>query len=143
MHLFDYPLAVFVGLALAVGVWAGAALVGFSRERNFYPLVVIVTASYYGLFALLGGTVTALWSEVGVTFLFVALAVAGYRSTDWIAVAALIGHAVFDAVHGGLIDNAGVPPWWPSFCLTFDVVMAALVAWRLRAARPATAPSAL
>lgn len=134
MHMFEFPLALSIGTALAAAIWGAASLAGFSRERGFYPLVVIVTASYYVLFAVLGGAAPALWGELGVTLVFVALAVAGYKSTNWIAVAALIGHAVFDLVHAGVIDNAGVPPWWPPFCLSFDLAMAAILAWRLRAA---------
>src|SRR4051812_49252143 len=104
MHMFHYPLAVFVGMALAGAVWAGASLVGFNRDRSFYPLVVIVTASYYILFALLGGSAPALWSEIGVTLVFMTAAVAGYRTSNWVAVAALLGHALFDVVHDGMID---------------------------------------
>jgi len=135
MHLFDYPPAVLTGAILAAGIWAAASLVGFSRERGFYPLVVIVTASYYVLFAVLGGAGAALWWESGVTLVFVATAVAGYKRSNWIAVAALLGHAVFDLIHEGVIANAGVPPWWPAFCLTFDVTLAGILAWRLHAAR--------
>lgn len=143
MQLFDYPLAAAVGAALAAGIWASASLVGFSRERGFYPLVVIVTASYYVLFAVLGGSAPALWSEIGVMLVFVAAAIGGYKTSDWIAVAALAGHALFDAIHGGVIADAGVPPWWPAFCLSFDVVLAAIVAWRLRAAGAPVAPFGL
>ena len=38
-----------VGLALVVAVFG--TLVGFDRHRAFYPTVLIVIASYYGLFA--------------------------------------------------------------------------------------------
>jgi hypothetical protein len=35
-----------------------------------------------------------------------------------------------------MIVNAGVPLWWPAFCLAFDVTMAAVLATRLaRAAK--------
>jgi hypothetical protein len=29
---------------------------------------------------------------------------------------------VFDVFHHLLIDNPGVPRWWPGFCMSFDVV---------------------
>lgn len=131
MNLLHYPLAALVGVALAIGVCAAAALVGFSRERGFYPLMMIVIASYYVLFALLAGAVPALWREIAATLVFITLAIAGYKRTDWIVVAALAAHGLFDAVHGRLIADAGVPPWWPAFCLTFDVTMAAVLAIRL------------
>ena len=40
-------------LALAIGFFATA--VGFDRSRVFYPVVMIVIATYYALFALMGG----------------------------------------------------------------------------------------
>lgn len=131
MNLLQYPLAALVGVALAVGICTAAALVGFSRERGFYPLMMIVIASYYVLFALLAGAVPALWREIAATLVFITLAIAGYKRTDWIVVAALAAHGLFDAVHGRVIADAGVPPWWPAFCLTFDVAMAAVLAIRL------------
>jgi hypothetical protein len=52
---------------------------------------------------------------------FAALAVAGFKRKLWIVAAALAGHGVFDAVHGTLLTNPGVPVWWPAFCLAYDV----------------------
>jgi hypothetical protein len=31
-------------------------------------------------------------------------------------------HGIFDFFHHLLIVNAGVPHWWPGFCMAFDVV---------------------
>ncbi|MCK7533809.1 MAG: hypothetical protein MZV63_23650 [Marinilabiliales bacterium] len=47
--------------------------------------------------------------ESVVMTLFVAAAVAGFTSSAWIVVVALAGHGVFDAVHGHVVENAGVP----------------------------------
>ncbi len=41
------------GLALVVGAFATVA--GYDRDRSFYPTVLIVVASYYDLFAIMGG----------------------------------------------------------------------------------------
>ena len=49
------------GLALALGFAATA--IGFDRERSFYPVVLIVIASYYILFAAMAGAVNALTAE--------------------------------------------------------------------------------
>jgi hypothetical protein len=62
-----------------------------------------------------------------------AAAVAGFRSSAWIVVVALAGHGVFDAVHGHVIENAGVPAW----CLAYDVGAAAGLVWLLRRGRVA------
>jgi hypothetical protein len=120
-----------VGIALALTVGTFAALARFDRERVFYPTVLIVTASYYALFAVLGADPAALGRETGGFLLFVVASVVGFRRNLWIVVAALSGHAVFDAVHGQLIANAGTPQWWPAFCLAFDVTAAAFLAVRI------------
>jgi hypothetical protein len=55
-----------------------------------------------------------------------------FKSSAWIVVVALAGHGVFDALHGHVIENAGVPAWWPAWCLAYDVGAAAGLAWLLR-----------
>jgi hypothetical protein len=49
----------------------------------------------------------------------------------WIVAVALASHGIFDAVHGFLVENPGVPAWWPAFCLSFDVGAGAYLAWVL------------
>jgi hypothetical protein len=38
---------------------------------------------------------------------------------------------VLDAVHDSVIDDPGVPVWWPAFCLSYDVFAAGCLAWLL------------
>ena len=121
-----------VGIVLSIGVAFFARSVRFDRDRAFYPTVMIVVASYYVLFAAMSGSVQAVVIESVVMTLFAAAAVAGFKSSAWVVVVALAGHGVFDAVHGHLIENAGVPIWWPAWCLAYDVGAAAGLAWRLR-----------
>ena len=102
-----------VGLVLSIGVALFARWVGFDRDRAFYPTVLIVIASYYVLFAVMSGSVETVLLESIMTALFAGAAVAGFKSSAWIVVAALAGHGVQDAVHGHIIANAGVPVWWP------------------------------
>ena len=127
------PVSVGVLLAIAVGLLGTIA--GLDRDRAYYPVVAIVVASYYALFAVLGGSSQALVLESLVGLLFVAAAIAGFRRSLWIAAGALAAHGLFDFVHSGLIPNPGVPAWWPAFCLAFDVTAAAYLAWRLMARR--------
>lgn len=120
-----------IGLTLSSAVAGFAAAVGFDRERVFYPTVLIVIASYYVLFAVLGGSRSTLTIEILVASGFLLVAVVGYQKNAWLVVAALIGHGVFDFVHRFLIDNPGVPHWWPGFCLAFDALLGAFLAARL------------
>ena len=122
---------IMIGLALALGVGVFATLVGFDRDRAFYPTVLIVVASYYCLFALMAGATSALPYEVGLFLLFGVVAVMGFRGSLWIVVVGLALHGVFDLIRGDLIANRGVPTWWPAWCLAYDAMAAAYLAWRL------------
>jgi len=121
-----------IGIVLAVGVALFARYVGFDRDRAFYPTVMIVIASYYVLFAAMSGSVQTVIIESVVMTLFAAAAVAGFKSSAWIVVLALAGHGVFDAVHDHVVENAGVPVWWPAWCFAYDVTAAAGLGWLLR-----------
>ncbi len=110
------------GVALALGICFLATAVGLDRDRAFYPTLMIVIASYYGLFAVIGGSLHVLTLELVGIGAFALLSVVGFRITLWWVVGALVAHGVFDWFHGRLIADPGVPSWWPMFCLTYDVV---------------------
>lgn len=124
-----------IGSLLSLVVSVFARLVGLDRDRAFYPTVLIVVASYYQLFALMGGTTHALLIELSVMAVFVAAAVAGFKGNLWVVVAALVGHGVFDFFHAGIVTNAGVPAWWPPFCMSYDVGAGGCLAWLLLRAK--------
>jgi hypothetical protein len=120
-----------IGVGLAVVVCAFAMLAGLDRDRVFYPTLVIVIATYYILFAVMGSSTSALAWESLIAASFLALAVAGFRKNLWVIVAALAGHGVFDFFHHLVIQNPGVPVWWPGFCLAFDVLAGGFLAMLL------------
>lgn len=120
-----------IGVILSLAVAGLATVVGFDRERAFYPSIMIVIASYYVLFAVMGASSRTLIIEIVMASVFSLVSILGFRKILWFVVAALIGHGVFDFVHHFVIDNAGVPHWWPGFCLAFDGVLGAWLAVRL------------
>jgi hypothetical protein len=120
-----------IGLALAAAVAWFATAVGLARERSFYATVLIIVGSYYVLFAAMGASRRTLVAEIGVAGIFVLLAVLGFKGNLWLLAVGLIGHGAFDFVHHFVIDNPGVPRWWPGFCMAFDVLFGVLMAWRL------------
>jgi hypothetical protein len=120
-----------IGIGLAAAVCAFAALSGFDRDRAFYPTLAIVVATYYILFAVMGGSRTALVQESAVAVVFVALAVVGFKKNLWVAAAAIAGHGLFDSVHHLFIHNPGLPSYWPGFCMAFDIVAGAFLAFLL------------
>ena len=123
-----------VGIVLSLGVALFARRVGFDRDRAFYPTVLIVIASYYVLFAAMSESVQTVLLESMAMTAFLIAAVVGFKSSAWIVVGGLAGHGVFDAVHGMLLENSGVPMWWPAFCLAYDVGAAGGTAQAVRRA---------
>ena len=121
----------FIGLALAVIVAGGATVLGMDRERSLYPAILIVVASYYVLFAVMGADRPTLLLEILAASGFTLLALLGFKNSPWLIAAALAGHGVFDSVHHLLIENPGVPLWWPGFCLAFDGIAGAWLALRI------------
>jgi hypothetical protein len=124
-----------VGAGLALAVSALATCVGFDRDRAFYPTLMIVIASYYALFAVMGGSVQALAMESVVIAVFFLVSILGFKRNLWFVAGALFAHGIFDFFHGHLISNPGVPVWWPMFCLTYDITAAAYLAWLLNRSR--------
>ena len=132
------PLLIGVILALLVALFA--KLVGLDRDRAFYPTVLVVVASYYDLFAVMAGPGPALGVELAASAGFLVAVVVGFRRNLWIVVAGLAAHGVFDLLHPHLIENPGVPSFWPMFCMAYDVMAAACLAFLLRRDRPRARP---
>jgi hypothetical protein len=120
-----------IGVALALGVCGLGVVAGFERDRAFYPVMLIVIASYYDLFAVIGGDKGVLGIEIVISLGFAALAVLGFRVNLWLTVAGLLGHAGLDFGHGHVVTNPGLPTWWPVFCATFDAVAGLYLLWAL------------
>lgn len=124
-----------VGVILAAAVCGFATMAGLDRDRAFYPTVTIVIASYYGLFAVMGGSMRALAQESVVITGFLLVAFIGFKRNLWFVVIALAAHGLFDFAHGHVIADPGVPAWWPAFCLAYDGVTAAYLAMLLLRSR--------
>ena len=124
-------MAYLIGVGLALAVCLLATFGGLDRDRAFYPTVTIVIASYYGLFAIMGGSTQALATDSAIVVGFIFVSILGFRRNLWLLVAALVMHGLFDWIHGHLISNPGVPLWWPAFCLTYDVTSAGYLTWLL------------
>jgi hypothetical protein len=117
-----------IGLFLSLAVAGFAIIVGLDRERAFYPTVMIVIALYYVLFAVMAPSGRPLVDEIFAASAFLVLATIGYKRNLWLVAIALVGHGVFDFVHHFLIENPGVPHWWPGFCLVFDLIFGGVLA---------------
>jgi len=124
-------MALLIGFALAFVVGVFGTVVSLDRDRAFYPTAMIVIASLYVLFAAMGAPPHTLVTELAVGAVFIGMATWGFKSSLWLVVLALAAHGIFDFFHGALVPNPGVPAWWPEFCLAYDEVAAAYLAWLL------------
>src|SRR5262245_28048729 len=106
-----------VGVILALSISTCATAIGFDRDRSFYPTILIVIAILYDFFAIIAGSTHALLMVSSPIALFVIAAGTWFKKTLWWVVIGLVGHGLFDLVHGHLISNPGVPVWWPGWCL--------------------------
>ncbi|WP_109487139.1 hypothetical protein [Occallatibacter savannae] len=128
-----------IGIGIAITVCLFAALTKFDRDRVFYPTVVLVVAHYYILFAVMGATLHVVLAESIAAAAFIVLAVVGFKTSQWITAAALAGHGLYDWFHHLIIQDPGVPVWWPAFCMSFDILAGAIFAMLLLQRRSAVA----
>jgi hypothetical protein len=128
-------MALLVGVLLAITVGVMTTIVGFARDRSFYPTVMIVIAAIYTLFAAMGATTQTLVFEALAGLIFIAVAVWGFKSSLWLVAAALAAHGIFDVGHDYVISNPGVPVWWPAFCSAYDLTAAGFLALLITSGR--------
>ncbi len=115
-------MAYVIGSVLALIVGLSLTLLKMDRDRSLYPAILLVIAFLYDLFAVMGGSSQALIMETAGGVVFAALAVVGFKTSLWLVVIGLVGHGIYDIFHPNLIDDPGVPAFWPAFCSSYDVV---------------------
>lgn len=131
-----------IGIVAATVVGLFATVVGFDKERGFYPVVLIVIAALYLLFAAMANSTASLVAETVPALVFVSMAVLGFRkNAPWLVVSGLALHGIFDFFHHSVIENPGVPAWWPGWCLSYDVVAAAYLGALILVRRSSNAAS--
>ena len=96
-------LPIIAGLTLGAGIAAAARWAGYDRDRSFYPTVLMVVASYYVLFAVMGGQ--ALSVELAIATGFAGLAWLGGRGRLWLVGVGLLLHGLFDLLHPAVMSG--------------------------------------
>lgn len=76
---WEHTLAYLIGALLAFAVGGLGTVVGLDRDRAFYPTVMMVIASYYVLFAVMGGSTHTLLAEAAVATVFMAVTLVGFK----------------------------------------------------------------
>lgn len=90
---------ILIGIILGLIIVLSGKVTRFENNRWFYPAILIVIGLLYILFGIFDGKV-----EVIVFETFFA--------------------AIFDVFHNFIIENSGVPNFYPQFCLAVDFVLA-------------------
>lgn len=120
-----------IALELLGGVVLASALIAFARwrraEDRMFAVVLAITAAYYVIQAILGGTPEDVLLELLGLALFGAAAVLGFVGRRWWLAAGWAAHAAWDvALHTGG-RGAYVPEWYPMLCVGFDLFLAGFI----------------
>ncbi len=119
----EYTIGIVLGLAIA-GL---AKILEYDKDRSFYPVILIVIAMYYVLFAVMNESAGIIITELIIALVFMSIAVVGARVSALIVAVGLMAHGVFDLFHNLIVTNPDVPAWWPGFCAAVDVVLGLVV----------------
>jgi hypothetical protein len=133
-------LPVATGIALAIGIGVLARVSRLDRDRAYYPLMLIVIAWYYMLFAVMSGSMRTLLLESIPVAAFMVMAVVGFRRNPGLVATGLVAHGLFDSVHGQVITNTGMPSWWPAFCASIDIALGVYALWQFALSRSQRTP---
>lgn len=109
------------GIVVASAIIIAAKAFKFDRDRSFYPVILIVIASYYPLFALIARD--AVLIELTIAGVFFLIAVSGTLRFKWLIGIGLMLHGGLDMVYYIHPLSTGVPHWWPVFCAVVDVIL--------------------
>ncbi len=58
-----------------------------------------------------------------IAFAFFVVAVFGALRFPLLVGIGIVAHGLFDLVHPVIIQNPGVPAWWPTFCMSLDIFL--------------------
>lgn len=122
---------IFVGILSGIVIISAGKITQFEKDASFYPLILIVIALLYVLFAQMDQGLFVIIVETGVALIFIAMAIAGHKINDVWTVIGYSIHGLYDFFHPAILNNAGVPDWWPGFCLGIDEVIAGYLLFRV------------
>lgn len=116
---------------LTLGIIIAFIAIAMAKDLQLPPrtfaLSLLALPAVYMVFALSVGDMHAFGLELayGLPY-FVSGYVCftrGFKGSGILVVALWMGHAVYDIYHHVLVTNAGMPGWYPAFCLGFDLIM--------------------
>ena len=131
-----FMIAMIAGFAVALVTVLGIKAGKTENQPWAYPLVLATYPLFYFAFAVYAGSIEALLYEVLYALpIFAVACIAAIKNLRFTLLLLAIGyfaHGVYDIVHEHLFINPGMPAWWPAFCGTIDILIAAYLAFQLR-----------
>lgn len=112
-----------IGVISAVIIALTGKFTKFEKDSSFYPTVLIVIAFLYVLFAVLDGRREVIIVEIVFALVFSLIALIGFKKSELLVGAGIAAHGLFDFFHHLLVNDAGVPGFWPGFCLSIDLLL--------------------
>ena len=95
----------------------------YFTTRLFGATILVAIAFIYVGFSLKNKPVNLVILEIGVALIFYFLAMVGYRGNSYLIGWGIILHGVWDILHhNGTLIGTDLPVYWPSFCLTIDII---------------------
>jgi hypothetical protein len=114
------------GVAVGLAQAATPLLFWWLNTATVYAIGTVGIAFIYIGFAVADGRPKVIAVESGVAMGFVILAAVAVTGSPWLLVAALAGHGLKDLWQHRTQFVANTR-WWPSFCMTVDFVVAAII----------------
>ncbi len=120
-----------LGGILAVGYVRVASRRGAQHGRRAFAIGLVVAALVYVVAAAIRLNVAALLIEGPALIAFGVVAVAGDRRWPALLAAGWALHVAWDVVPHVLIQQSYIGAWYPMLCISFDLVVAGYVGWRV------------
>lgn len=128
-------------LWLALGLLLGVGFVRFARRKGtegelfVFAVGLVVAALIYVGFAILGGETRWTVVEAAGAALFGLLALAGLRVWSLLIAMGWAAHVVWDVGLHLVTPRSFVGAWYPTLCVSFDLVVAGYVVWSVAQAQ--------
>lgn len=91
--------------------------------RLFTATILVAIAFIYVGFSLKSNPVSSIILECCIALVFYFMAIIGYTRNNYLIAIGIILHGVWDIFHHkGFLIVTDVPGYWPSFCLTIDLI---------------------